>query len=344
MSIADRTNTVRTIGDPETNLSDFLRRHGHAITDLPGQVSTALGELHMLVAGGSVVVGYANARSDIDLYAIGDIGDPQGVPAVSHELGPLLDITLLPQAQVREQLTWLRDTPQVLVAGGSPGHAWARAAKACDRATRLASGLVLQAGPEWRTLHESLHGGWLVDRCVAWWRLAARRFLVSARWLSAANPRLAAQLAAQARLAALKATTARAGYVFFNLKWVSRELRAMGDDDLLDRYREALRAAWSPGVPLAESADLVDWLTGEPAPDLVVQAAYARGVATHRLRESTLVSRWEMRGTLLPGTDLPAARRDGRAIWSGGLDEPPPDWLRDLAGRGLVWIGVAHGN
>jgi hypothetical protein len=339
---ADETKiSIRVLGDPADNLSAFLACHGHTIADLPGQVSTSLGNLHMLVAGGSVVVGYANARSDIDLYAVGDFIDPQGVPAISHELGPLLDITLLPQVQLHEQLTWLRDTSKV-VTGHSPARTWARSAKACDYATRIACGLVLRATPEWAALQESLRSQWLIDRCVTWWRLEARRHLVTARWLAAANPPLAAQLACEAQLAALKAVTAEAGYVFFNRKWVSRELLAMGRDDLIHQYRQALRAAWLPQAPMAESAAMVDRTIGEPTPDLVVHVSYARGVATHRLRESTLVSRWEMSGILLPTTDLPVARRDGRVIWSGGLDDWPPDWLHELASRGMVWIGVAH--
>jgi hypothetical protein len=65
-------------------------------------------------------------------------------------------------------------------------------------------------------------------------------------------------------------------------------------------------------------------------------------VATHRLRDSTLVSRWELRGGRLDTTQLPAVRHDGRAIWRGGLEETPPEWLRQLAALGMVWIGVGH--
>lgn len=333
----------RTIGDPADNLAAFLRQHGHTPHDLLAQVGTSFGSLGLVVASGSVVVGYANVRSDVDLYAVGEVPDTQRVPVISHELGPLLDINLIREDELREQLDWIRSTPDVVPVGGAPANKWRKAGRALDRATRLAYGLILYATPSWTATHESLRTGWLTDRATVWWRLEARRRLVAARWLETANPALAAQVGCEARLCALKAVTAQAGYVYLNGKWVSKELRAMGRDDLLSVYRQALRAAWDTGVSTGETAEVVDGLVGPAPSDLAVESAYSRGVTTHAVGEATLVSRWEMRGALLDTPGLPAARRDGRVIWTGGLDEPPPDWLLELFQIGLVWVGLAHG-
>lgn len=341
--VTDPGRAPRTIGDPAENLASFLSHHGRCRDDLLAQVGTSFGALELVVASGSVVVGYANVRSDIDLYAVGDVPDTQRVPVISHELGPLLDINLIRAGELREQLDWIRGTPAVVPAGGSPAGKWRRAGRVLDRATRLAYGVVLHATPSWTAIQRSLGTGWLAERTTTWWRLEARRRLLVARWLAPANPELAAQLGCEARLCALKAVAAAAGYVYFNQKWLAKELRDMGRADLLAAYRQALRTAWDAAARTTETAEMVDGLLGAAPADLTVEVAYSRGVSTHLVGDATLVSRWEMRGALLDAPDLPVARRDGAAIWTGGPDEAPPDWVSQLLPLGLVWVGVAHG-
>jgi hypothetical protein len=337
-----QAHALRALGDPAGNLAAFMGRHGHTPDDLLAQMSTLLGEPSLAVASGSVVVGYANQKSDVDLYAIGDVPDTQRVPIISHELGPLIDISLIDQDQLRQQLTWLKESPQVLAVGGAVADQWRTTRRVLHRALRLAYGVVLRSTPEWAAIQASLRVGWLADKAVIWWRLEARRRLVTARWLERVNPALAAQLACEAQLYALKAVTAEAGYAYPHQKWVSTELHAMGRDDLLALYRQALHVAWDVTVPVRDTDKVVDGLIGPPPANLVMEAAYVPGVATHRLRDSTLVSRWELRGGRLDTTQLPAVRHDGRAIWRGGLEETPPEWLRQLAALGMVWIGVGH--
>jgi hypothetical protein len=333
---------LRTIGDPAGNLAAHLGHHGLGADDLRAQVGPAFGPPGLVVASGSVVVGYANVRSDIDLYVVGDVLDTQRVPVVSYELGPLLDINLLPAAELRTELGWIREEPRVVAAGGSPARKWRRAGRILDRATRLAYGVVLEATPEWLAVQQSLGTGWLAERTATWWRLEAHRRLLVAGWLAPVKPALAAQLGCEARLCALKAVAAADGYAYFNQKWLAKELRQLQRPDLLVSYRQALRLAWDEDPRIAETAAMVDDLTGGPPADLIIEVAYARGVSTRTIGDATLVDRWEMRGALLTEPEIPVAARDGGAVWTGPIGEVPPDWLVGLLARGLVWTGVAH--
>lgn len=336
---------IRTIGAPAENLATFMRQRGHSPDELVQQVGDSFGEMSLVAAGGSVVVGYANDRSDVDVYAVGAIPDTQGVPLVSHELGPLLDITLIDESSFRAELETLESEPWLFRPGSALAEKWRRKRRTLDHAIRIASGVVLTAQPAWRGVHASLNATFLAERAETWWRLEARRQLVAARWLGATNSRLTAQVCADARLSALKAVAARSGFLYLNRKWIATELSALAREDLLGEYRQLMIDAWqATDAALPRAMQMLERLLGDPAENHLVEVSYLPGVSLHAAGGRTLVTRWEMRSVLLDVTGLPRVRRGRLAIWTGRLDEDPPAAIIELVRSGMAWLGVCDGS
>jgi hypothetical protein len=322
-----------------------MRQRGHSSDELVQQVGDSFGEMSLVAAGGSVVVGYGNDQSDVDVYAVGAIPDTQGVPLVSHELGPLLDITLINESSFRADLDALESEPWLFRPGSALAEKRRRKQRTLDHAIRIASGVILAAQPAWRRVQASLDAAFLAERAETWWHLEALRQLVSARWLGATNPRLTAQLCADARLSALKAVTARSGFLYLNRKWVSTELRALAREDLLAEYRQLMIDSWeATESALPRATRTLEQLLGDPPEDLLVEVSYLPGVSLHAVGGQTLVTRWEMRSVLLDVTGLPHVRRGRLAVWTGRLDEDPPTAVVELVRSGMAWLGVCDGS
>lgn len=171
-----------------------------------------------LIASGSLVEGFGNSRSDVDLYLVRRIGSSRTPTQMSLAKHRYLDVEGVSVEALSERLARLsRDT-------SDPATLAATRLKELDQLYRIGIGVLMMG-------RSSDHPGLLVPvdavrRCVAaWsalraWAAVARSTLAAERNLLAAereNARLAAHLAIMSRLAEV-------GEGYPSLKWTAEKL------------------------------------------------------------------------------------------------------------------------
>jgi hypothetical protein len=322
-------------------LSDFLERRDTTVERVLETIETSLGPPLAVVATGSVLDGYGNPTSDIDVNVVVDAETVRVVPIPSFENELLVDTKYFTLLQLGEWVQELRDAPW-------PPPRLTRADYhrrylQLLQCVRFGTGLVVKVDDRARDLLGALREPWLAERVIDWWQAESVRCSLASRWLADVKPLVAAQKRCDALLAALEVRAAAAGRLTFKPKWLSEKLRALGDDDALETLRLVLR------LPVrAENVD--DYLrrsTGlVPEPDvegLAAQLWYAPGVTVRPRRSTTLVSRWQLRTVEVRGHALPPGDRD-EPLWEGPITRDPPPELRELFVEDMTWLSIVAGS
>jgi hypothetical protein len=323
-------------------LTEFLARYGSTPELLLSEVDSSLGEPLLVVATGSILHGFGNERSDIDISVVVDRDKLSTLPIVSYEHGLLHDAAYFGASEVEEWPSALRDHPWP-PAGGLDRRAWRNRLKALSNSIRFGHGLTLIARDGWDRWVSELQQPWLLERVVEWWRVEAIRYSVGARWLATAKPLLAAQRHCEAILAALESRTAAAGEPFFGAKWLPEKLRMLGDQHGMATLRTVLRTPVTDREAARYSAQyealLRDLLPADWTRRLRAQLWYAPGVISRRVGDSTLVSRWDLRGVELHDGRLTSAGAH-EPIWEGELDALPDPHLLALFVEDMTWLSI----
>ena len=328
-----------------SRLATFLDRRGMSEASLRAQVEEAYGTPLLVVATGSVLEGFGNERSDVDLSVVVDRESLTQLPIMSYPAHARVDATYYRAADLRGWIDLLRDG-----AWPPPGRLtrdlWLRRFRVLKAACRFADGLVLTASGDWSGWVAELRRPWLAGAAAAWWRTDALRYWLTARWLAAPNPLLAAQRACDAVLAALEGEAAARGqlYLSFNPRWLPEKLRALGDTAGLELVRRFLRTPVQPGecAPYLAACDelLRERLGPLEAQPVRAQVWYAAGVRAHELDARVLVTRWGLRGVELRGERPPAP--DGtEPLWEGPPGAPPPAAALELFAEDMTWLALA---
>lgn len=323
-------------------LSEFLAKRGAEELDLLADVDPAFGEPLLIVATGSVLHGFGNARSDLDVNVVVDHADLSTLSFPSFERGFLLDTLYFSATDVATWVEHSRDGHWPPV-GRLDRRGWQRRAKELVSAVRFGHGLPLRATDEWGEWLGDLRKPWLSERVVEWWRTEAQRRRLAARWLAVDRPQLASQQWCDAALAALEARAAASGELFFGTKWLPEKFRRLDDAAGMRAIRAALTVPVEPGsaaTHLARCDELVDEFAGAPA-GLAVQLWDAPGVRRRVLRTSTLVSRHDLRAVEVTGFTLPDAG-DGEPLWTGRVDERPPEAVHRLFVEDMTWMTLVR--
>ncbi|MFD8982914.1 hypothetical protein [Streptomyces sp. NPDC059564] len=340
----ETTSASTTAAFPETvvlerRLDAFLKQRGLHRDAVRQEADQGMGSPALAVVGGSVIAGFGNHRSDLDLLVLVENDRLTRFPIQSHEHGTLIDVNIRRASSVRDTTEALNAAPWPRFATVTE-DAWNHRRRALYTANRLALGLPLLASPPWDAWHAGLRRPWYAEAVVRWWTVEAHRLAQAARWLLDARPMAAAVRAREAVVAALNARAAAGGELYFTAKWVGEKLKALGDTEGLAVLRAALEPPLAPPeqVPL-RLAD-VDRLAGDPG-SLHAVLRWSTGVGTAVLEDRTVVDRWQLRAVESARTDLPPEGGDA-VIWSGPLGAPPPDDLLPLFVHDMVWLGVAH--
>jgi len=328
------------------HLERFLAPHGTEYEDLRREVDDSFGEPRLVVAAGSVLQGFGNSASDVDLHAVVDDGRVTDFHVSFHDRGFSVDVNYVEE-------TWIKDAAARPLVPPRTRPEWKDEQRRLTQLGRFALGLPLAGRDDWLA--------WRLDAASAfaahaawWWRAEALRFRVAAELLVPAKPLLAAQRYCDAGLAALDAVAAAAGEAYVGTKWLGLKLTRLGRCDLLADHTRFLSLPRSP----AEAPDYVAWARGAldaltagwagPA-EPVVHVTPAPGTQVWKVRSSYLVQRLGLAGLELtpnapgapgaPGGPTAAAAVDGVMTWSGPVSALPEE-TRELLLAGLLWLAV----
>jgi predicted nucleotidyltransferase len=327
------------------NLTGFLADRGIAAEELLKHVDNVFGEPHLVVASGSVIEGFGNPRSDVDILVLVDSRAVTDVPVSAYEGQQILDVTYLDSA-------WALETGKAVVEGrlfdGIPdGDTWRRVYRDVEVFSRLQLGLVLAGDQEWRDWMEAMRLGGLSAAIRRWWLVDAVRYWCTARLLTETKPLVAHQRYCDAALAALNVRMCDAGELYWSHKWLAEKLIRVGDGEGLAAYRRTLNVPL-PGEDNTAYIKAAEALLAEHLPDSVrpetveLIARYPDEVSVLRFQGHTLVTRSMIGGLEIVGAQVPDDGTD-EPLWAGRLAEMP-DHIRELALADLVWLGVTDGS
>ena len=293
----------------------------------------------LVVAAGSVLAGYGNGRSDLDIYVVVPDEVASMLPMMSYPKGARIDV-LLHSARSLTERHGMVTSARWPIDEISPAlhHRWR---KSVDSLSRFGTGLPLASdGGTWADWQRGVRAdvdGWVAD----WWAAEAVRKRLAARVLLAAGKdRLAALKIGEALIHALDRRAARAGESYFRWKWLGEKFRRLGDE----QGRAWFRLAVCPPLDPAESADYVrrlDAVIDQLLADLDTTGWRAHlvpapGSTRHAFGGETLRTRWSLRAVAVDA-DSPAATEES---WDYPLDEP---WHPDVAAvyaEDMLWLGV----
>lgn len=323
----------------EKRFQEFLAERGLAADDVLGETDQGLGRPALAVAGGSVLAGFGNRRSDLDLLVLVEHGRLTRFPIQSHEHGTLIDVNVREAGAVRERAAQLRDSDWPRFDTVTQ-EAWNHRRRTLKTVSRLALGLRLIAGEPWEAWHAGLRAPWLVRAVEQWWTVEAHRLARAAHLLTDVRPMAAAVRGREAVVAALNARAASAGQIYFTEKWVGEKLKAVGDEDALLLLREVLAVPADPRARVERCGALVRELAAPRRP-LHSVLRWATGIGTAELDDRTVVDRWQLRALEVLRTGLPPGTSD-EILWSGPPGADPPDDILRLFGHDMLWLGVAE--
>ncbi|MEU3059858.1 hypothetical protein [Streptomyces subrutilus] len=323
----------------QSRLAAFLDERAITTDAVRREADQGMGAPVLAVAAGSVLAGFGNHRSDLDLFVLVENDRLTRFPVQSHEHGTLIDVNIRRASAVRDTTAALRVEPWPRFASvGESG--WNHRRRALNTANRLALGLPLVAAPPWDAWYAALRAPWHADVVEQWWTVEAHRLAQAARWLLGAKPMAAAARAREAVVAALNARAAAGGQVYFPAKWVGEKLKALDDAEGLAVLGDALAPPLDPRERVPHCLGLVERLVG-PAGPLHAVLRWSTGIGTTVLDDRTVVDRWQLRALEVLRSDLPHQESDA-VVWSGPAGSALPDDLLPLFVGGMMWLGVAH--
>lgn len=320
------------------NLDRFLAPQEIVGDDLLRHVDSAMGEPQLVIAAGSVLHGFGNAASDIDLHVIVP-AEVSYFPVNVYADGVHVDVNFTNADAAKELAEELFAGTGTLPAVRSRDD-WKREYRLLHQLARYALGVRLSGGADWTDWQSALREHYPA-RVAAWWKAEALRHRIAADLLAETRPIQAAQCLCDAYLAVLNGVSVAEGELYLGAKWLGAKLRRLGRAELIDRYRRALQVPRSRAevtgyravlTPLVDAA-IDAW---ELPSDPWIALTAGEAVTTWRAKGRVLVHRAGLRGVELS--------EDARKVadplpWSGRVSEVGPE-QRALVDEGLVWLSV----
>lgn len=322
-------------------LDGFLATRGATRDMLIASVAGPFGQPLLIVATGSILHGFGNQRSDIDVNVIVE-QDVAQLPLSSYIQGILLDTTYFPAPEVESWISDIRDHGWPPL-GRLDRKNWERRLGQLFNCTRFGYGLVLSGRDGWDDRMADFKQPWLRSEVARWWQIESVRRQLAARWLAEAKPLLSAQRYLEAVFAAFESRAAAAGHAWFGTKWLLDKLRAIGDHEGFKAVHGLMRTptlAREARDYMARCEALLEEIRRGPGDRLMAQLWYLPGVQVRDLASSeTIVSRWKLRGLELCG-EARALQDPPEPIWEGELDAAPPSDVLSLFVGDFTWLSI----
>ncbi|GAA2364566.1 hypothetical protein SAMN05444716_11258 [Streptomyces harbinensis] len=315
----------------------YIERFGLTERQILDQVDTTFGEPLLIVAAGSVIAGFGNDTSDLDIYAVVEDDVASTLPLMSYPNGARVDGITCGARQLTDrhrEMTASSWPPEEV----GPGDIGTRR-KAIDVVTRYGLGLPLSGTgpwPAWQRRLEAEAGEWIAD----WHTVEAYRLHAAAGALLAHKPLVAGIRAGEALLAALERHAAVRGEPYFKGKWLGEKLERLGDRKALAAYEQAivppLSAAEVPAY-LARVTDALPAYLGEAdTGSWRLCLRPATGTSWESFGQERLVSRWGLRAAVVPQKSEAAEP----GTWTYSLSEPWDPDVEALFCEDMLWLGV----
>jgi hypothetical protein len=323
------------------HLVAFLARKDRGMDDLKAQVDQSFGEPLLVIAAGSVLQGFGNEESDLDVIALVDAPRVTDVPIPSHVLDLPVDVNYL-------DITWIRAAATEATGDFSPAvlglsqSAWRAAYRRMTKVGRVVYGLPLDGDPALFAWQRDLRAGFL-RYAAAWWRAESLRQLTAARLLRANRPMLAAQRVHDAGMAALESVVSLLDEAYTGPKWIGAKLRRVADPALDAAYQQLVRIPVRDTETTAYLDDaeqtIAELFADAPLPaDPDVAVTPQDGVARQTAVGLVLLHRYGARGVESDDPDFGTTDDDG-LVFHGPVSTMSES-IRVLLTEGLGWLTV----
>ncbi|MFH8977941.1 hypothetical protein [Streptomyces sp. NPDC017890] len=316
---------------------DYIKRYDLTEKQVLDQVDKAFGEPLLVVAAGSVIAGFGNDTSDLDIYAVVENDVASTLPLMSYPNGARVDgITcgsrqLLDRRHEMSSTTW---PPQEM----NPGDI-GKKRKAIDVITRYGLGIPLSGTDQWIAWQQQLEAEayeWISD----WHAVDAHRMWAAAKALQAHKPLVAGVRAGEALMAALERHAAARGECYFKWKWLGEKLERLEDSRALAAYELAISpppcARDVPHYMERVEDSLHSYLADVDTGSWRLSLQPAVGTSWESFGKEHIVSRWGLRASLVskkstvgePGT------------WTYALSEKWDPDVEALFSEDMLWLGM----
>jgi hypothetical protein len=327
--------------DRHSYLMSFLARKGRSIDELKAQVGRSFGEPRLIVAAGSVLQGFGNAESDLDVIALVDAPQVTDIPIPSHVLGLPVDVNYLDTEwiQAAAAQTMAAFTPDVL---GHSQAQWRSAYRSMTKTGRLVYGLALAGDPALFDWQRELRATF-PRYAVAWWRAECLRQRTANRLIRPGRPMLAAHRGHDAGMAALESLVSPLDEAYTGPKWIGAKLRRVSDPALNAAYERLVRLPRTDADALsyldnAEQA-VARLLASAPLPeDPWIAVSLHDGTERITALGQVLVHRHGGRGVQSSDPAFGVAGEDG-LLFSGPVSALPGS-VRVMLTEGVAWMTV----
>lgn len=316
---------------------EFVKRYDLTEQQVLDQVDTSFGEPLLIVAAGSVISGFGNDTSDLDMYTVVEKDVASLFPLMSYPNGARIDGILCGSQQLLDKHRQLSSStwpPQEM----KPGDIGARN-KELQAITRFGLGLPIFGTDQWlawqQRVKTEVHG-WIGD----WHAVGAYRMAAAARALLPHKPLVAAIRAGDAIESALEHHAAAQGEPYFKWKWLGEKLERLGDAKALAAYEDAMIQPLSArDVPdyIARMEDVLDSYLGHvDTGSWRLSLRPAVGTSWESFGKEHLVSRWGLRAAVVPAE----SNVSEPGAWTYPLSEKWDPDVEALFSEDMLWLGV----
>lgn len=328
-------------------LKTFLSKHNCVPEDLLSEVEDVYGEPRIVIATGSILSGFGNKFSDLDVFVVVENSNLTALPITSYKGGLRVDTEYYGVDRVFNQEKMVRSgschRSQVL-----SRDLWVQYYRSLRSMTRFYDGYRLSSKPEFFDWLDQIKSCWLESRVSEWFTYESCRHYLAANWLKKSNMRLACNSISEALFSALSAKVAEKGQVILPKKWLGEKLKACAFVEYLEMFKKALRYPVSDVEQECYFSDIESFVLKLVDLDklqhsLSWQLWCSPGVQIDNIKGECIVSRWNMRGVLLD-SDIGLGQKEYMdcVISSGKFLEQPEDVYGQLFANDMLWLSVVE--
>jgi hypothetical protein len=315
----------------QAHLEQSLRERNLTLDEVLGHVDDVFGDIQAIFITGSLVAGFGNKRSDLDICPIVRRDRIGHMPFASFAAETLVDMCYFASEELQRQTLDLRQSAWPPVGPIVPDRL-RRQRQNLVELSRFAAGFLAKSTPEWSAWHLDLHDGWLARRIEEWHDTEALRYATCAHWLHANKPRVAVELMTRATISCCESAVVRAGILYQDpeSKWLPDKLLSAGLKREYELLRSVLRRGAGDAFERARAA--YEELRGSRQGSPELQLWLSPPIKHYQVAKKTYLSKFGMEAVEVDGMRLepnqPVLRlvpgkqlRDG---WEKLFEE---DWL-----------------